>query len=178
MLTESRLKNNIFLIGFMGCGKSTVANYLKENYGLCRVEMDDKIVEEVGMTIPDIFKLRGEEFFRDAESDLLGRMIMLSNMVASCGGGTPLRQKNVDMMRSCGKIVFLTARPETILERVKDNHDRPLLENNKTVEYIEELLNKRKDIYTAAADIIIETDGKSVEDICKEIIEKTGLSLS
>ena len=73
-----------------------------------------------------------------------------------------------------GKVILLTAKPETILERVKDNHDRPLLENNKNVDYIAHLMEQRWEKYQAAADIIIETDGKSAFEICEEIIAKAG----
>ena len=73
-------------------------------------------------------------------------------------------------MKKNGKVVLLTAKPETIYERVKDNHDRPLLENNMNVEFIQDMLAKRMDKYLAAADITIETDGKSKIDICKDIV--------
>ena len=77
-------------------------------------------------------------------------------------------------MKKNGKVILLTAKPETILERVKDNHDRPLLENNKNVDYIAHLMEQRWEKYQAAADIIIETDGKSAFEICEEIIAKAG----
>ena len=73
-------------------------------------------------------------------------------------------------MKKNGRVVLLTAKPETILERVKDSHDRPLIENNKSVEFIEELMLKRREKYVAAADIIIETDGKSELEICEELV--------
>ena len=82
------------------------------------------------------------------------------------------KKSNVDEMKKSGRVVLLTASPETILEHVKHSHDRPLLENNKNVEYIAELMEKRKSAYESAADIVISTDGKSVYDICEEIITK------
>ena len=75
-------------------------------------------------------------------------------------------------MKKNGKVVLLTAKPETILERVKDDHSRPLLEGNKTVAYIAELMEKRREKYEAAADIVVATDGRSAEEICEEIIGK------
>ena len=83
-----------------------------------------------------------------------------------------MRECNVVEMKKNGKVVLLTARPETILARVKDNHDRPLIENNKNVPFIAELMEKRREKYEAAADIIIETDGKSKLEICEEIVQK------
>lgn len=83
-----------------------------------------------------------------------------------------MRQVNVDEMRKSGTIVLLTASPETILERVQSSHDRPLLENNKTIEHITSLMQAREQAYQDAADIIVNTDGKSVFEICEEIVNK------
>ena len=149
---------NIFLIGFMGAGKSTISDYLKNALAMDVVEMDQCIVERQGMSISDIFETYGEEYFRELETNLLIEMQSQSNVVVSCGGGVPMRERNVVEMKKNGRVVLLTAKPETILERVKDNHDRPLLENNKTVPFIADLMEKRRAKYEAAADIVIQTD--------------------
>lgn len=163
---------NIVLIGFMGAGKSTISKYLRNMFAMEVVEMDQVIAEKEGMSIPDIFEVYGEEYFRDAETNLLIEMQSKSNVVISCGGGVPMRERNVVEMKKNGKVVLLTAKPETILDRVKDNHDRPLLENNKNVPFIADLMEKRREKYEAASDIIIQTDGKSKLEICEEIIQK------
>ena len=163
---------NIFLIGFMGAGKSTISDYLKNVLAMDVVEMDQCIVERQGMSISDIFETYGEEYFRELETNLLIEMQSQSNVVVSCGGGVPMRERNVVEMKKNGRVVLLTAKPETILERVKDNHDRPLLENNKTVPFITDLMEKRRAKYEAAADIVIETDGKSELEICEEMIHR------
>ena len=93
-----------------------------------------------------------------------------SAVVISCGGGVPMREQNVIEMKKNGSVFLLTAAPETIYHRVKDSHNRPLLENNMSVSYISELIEKRREKYEAAADITIATDHKSVEEICKEIL--------
>ena len=161
---------NIFLIGFMGAGKSTISDYLKNALAMDVVEMDQCIVERQGMSISDIFETYGEEYFRELETNLLIEMQSQSNVVVSCGGGVPMRERNVVEMKKNGRVVLLTAKPETILERVKDNHDRPLLENNKTVPFIADLMEKRRAKYEAAADIVIQTDGKTELEICEELI--------
>ena len=163
---------NIFLIGFMGAGKSTISDYLKNALAMDVVEMDQCIVERQGMSISDIFETYGEEYFRELETNLLIEMQSQSNVVVSCGGGVPMRERNVVEMKKNGRVVLHTAKPETILERVKDNHDRPLLENNKTVPFIADLMEKRRAKYEAAADIVIETDGKSELEICEEMIHR------
>ena len=163
---------NIFLIGFMGAGKSTISDYLKNALAMDVVEMDQCIVERQGMSISDIFETYGEEYFRELETNLLIEMQSRSNVVVSCGGGVPMRERNVVEMKKNGRVVLLTAKPETILERVKDNHDRPLLENNKNVSFIADLLEKRRAKYEAAADIVVETDGKNELEICEELIHR------
>ena len=163
---------NIVLIGFMGAGKTTISNYLSTLFAMEIVEMDEIIAKREGMSISDIFEVHGEEYFRDAETNLLIEMQAKTNVVISCGGGVPLRERNVAEMKKNGKVVLLTAKPETILDRVKDDHSRPLIENNKSVEFIEELMEKRREKYEAAADIIIVTDNKSTLDICNELVDR------
>lgn len=165
---------NIFLIGFMGCGKSTIARALSEKLGVIQVEMDELIVEEQGMPITEIFEKYGEEHFRDIETDLVHRLQEKDGCVVSCGGGAVLREENRDMMKQSGVIVLLTAKPETILERVKNSTKRPVLNGNMNVEYITELMERRRACYEDAADITVATDGKSVEEIFRAIIGKLG----
>ena len=130
------------------------------------------IAQRQGMSISDIFETYGEQYFRDLETNLLIEMQSRSNVVISCGGGTPMRECNVVEMKKNGRVVLLTAKPETILDRVKNNHDRPLIENNKTVPFIADLMEKRRAKYEAAADIIIETDGKNELEICEELVHR------
>ena len=162
-------KKNIFLIGFMGAGKSTIARYLHSHHGMEWIEMDKEIEKSEGMPVSEIFRRKGEEYFRELETGLLLSLESRSNTVVSCGGGVPLRSCNVEAMKRSGIVVFLTARPETILERVKDSHDRPLLEGHKDVEYIAGLLSKRLERYQAAADVQIATDGRRTAEIAEEI---------
>lgn len=163
---------NIFLIGFMGVGKSTVSKALQRIFAMDVIEMDELIAQKNGMSISEIFELHGEEYFRQEETNLLRSSQQKKNVVISCGGGVAMRQVNVDEMRKSGKIVLLTATPETILGRVESSHDRPLLENNKTVEHIAELMAQRESAYKSAADITIPTDGRDVFEICEDIIQK------
>lgn len=162
---------NIFLIGFMGAGKSTIAKNLQKALNMKVVEMDARIVEEQGMTINDIFAKYGESHFRDIESQLILTLGDEGDTIVSCGGGVVVRPENTEYMKKNGTVVFLSAKPETIYERVKDSTDRPILNGNMNVEYIAGLMEKRRALYEAAADIRIETDGKDTEVICKEIIK-------
>ena len=136
------------------------------------IEMDQIIAEREGMSIPDIFEVHGEQYFRDLETNLLIEMQARKNVVISCGGGTPLRECNVVEMKKNGRVVLLTASPKTIFDRVKDSHDRPVIENNKNVPFIADLMEKRRAKYEAAADIVINTDGKSIIEVCEELVQK------
>ena len=163
---------NIVLIGFMGAGKTSISEYLKTLFAMDIIEMDQIIAEREGMSIPDIFEVHGEQYFRDLETNLLIEMQSRKNVVISCGGGTPLRECNVVEMKKNGRVVLLTASPETIFDRVKDSHDRPVIENNKNVPFIADLMEKRRAKYEAAADIVINTDGKSIIEVCEELVQK------
>ena len=163
---------NIVLIGFMGAGKSTVARTLGEWFDMEIVEMDELISDRQRMSIPEIFEKHGEEYFRNLETNLLIELQKTSRTIISCGGGAAMRSQNVSEMKKNGYVVLLTATPKTILERVKENDDRPLLKNHKNVEYIAELMEKRREKYETAADLIVQTDEKNVQEICKEMITK------
>ena len=162
---------NIFLIGFMGSGKSTIARALSEKLDVEQVEMDELIVQEQGMPITEIFEKYGEAHFRDIETDLVRRLQAKDGVVVSCGGGAVLREENRKMMKASGAIVWLTAKPETILERVKNSTNRPILNGNMNVEYITELMEKRRVCYEESADYAVATDGKSRDEICEMFLK-------
>ena len=138
------MKKHIFLIGFMGCGKSTNAKRLAEMTGRVR-----------------IFRVHGEPYFRDLETKLVNDLAEREPSVVSCGGGTVLREENVAMMKTEGVVVLLTASPETVYERIHETGDRPVLKGNMNVPYIRELMEKRRPSYEAAADFRVATDGKT-----------------
>lgn len=169
---KSLFDYNIFLIGFMGAGKSTIAGELKEKLEMERVEMDQMIVEKQGMSISEIFDEYGEAYFRNLESNTLIELQKRKQTIVSCGGGVVMRPENTDHMKKNGRIVLLTAKPETIYERVKDSNERPILNNNMNVEFISELMEKRREKYEAAADVVVVTDGKNATQICEEIISR------
>lgn len=164
------LKQHIFMIGFMGVGKSTVSKALSSRYQVAETDTDKRIVEKEGKAITDIFADSGEEYFRSIETQVLDTLENEAPCIVSCGGGMVMREINVEKMKKQGKILLLTASPETIYERVKDSNDRPILNGNMNVEYIKELMEARRPKYEAAADIVIATDGKSPEEIAEEIV--------
>jgi shikimate kinase len=168
----SDTNGNIFLIGFMGTGKTSVSKCLAKKSGMDVIEMDDVISEREGMSVSEIFRIYGEERFRDDETILIKEMAERKNMIISCGGGAPLREENVSSMKKSGLVVLLTASPETVLKRVAKSHERPILEGHKNVEFIRSLMEKRKEKYLLAADLIIDTNGKTIDLVASEIAKK------
>ena len=136
------------------------------------MEMDAYIQKKEGMSIKDIFATNGEEYFRNCESNTLIELREKKHMVVSCGGGVPLREKNVELMKNSGYVVWLTATSEAIYERVKDSTERPLLNGNMNVPFIQNLMESRREKYERAADIVIDTTGKEIETICEELLQK------
>ena len=165
-------EKNIMLIGFMGTGKSTISKKLSKMTERKEIDMDAYIVEKEGCSINDIFEQYGEDYFREKETKHLIDILKENGAIISCGGGAVVKPDNVKYMKEKGIIVLLTATPETVYERVKSSNERPILNGNMNVEYIESLMNKRRDIYLSVADIIVSTDNRKVRDICNEIIEK------
>lgn len=163
---------NIFLIGFMGTGKTTVSSALKEISGMEVVDTDEELVKIFGMSIPEVFEKLGEARFREEEHTLI-KMLATGEgeaKIISCGGGVILREDNRNLMKEGGKVCLLTAKPETILERVKYDNNRPLLVGRKTVEGITELLNARQANYDKAKDFEVATDGRPAKEIAEEIL--------
>ena len=110
-------KKQIYLTGFMGTGKTTISHKLQEMTGAKEVDMDAWIVEKNDMTINDMFDKFGETYFRDRETDAVREIAGTAPAIVSCGGGAVLRQENTQMMKNGGRIVLLTATPETVYER-------------------------------------------------------------
>lgn len=169
------MDKNIYLIGFMGVGKSTVSKRLKRLTGLEEIDTDAEIVKREGRSINEIFASEGEAYFRAIETKLMKELSETTNRIVSCGGGVALRSENVKAMRAGGEVIYLRAKPATIFEHVKNDHNRPILEGHMNVEYIAELMQKRAPWYEAAQTLAIDTDGKHSDQVAKEIVQMLNL---
>lgn len=165
-------KINVMLIGFMGVGKTSVSRELSKKLDMPEIDMDKIIVDRENKSINDIFTENGEEYFRKIETECLIDIQKSKGYIVSCGGGVVVKDENINHMKDGGVILLLTATPDTVYKRVKDDDSRPILKGNKNVEFIEQLMNKRKDRYLAVADIIISTDDKTISEIVDEITDK------
>ena len=167
---------NIILEGFMGSGKSTVSEILSDKLDLELIDTDEAIEEAEGRKISDIFAQDGEEAFRDMETGLVEMMVSdhMRETVISLGGGLPVREKNRELLKKVGKVVYLRTAPETVYDRLKGDDTRPLLKSEDPLARIKELQDKRGKIYEEAADIIVDTDGKTPVQVADEIIAAIG----
>ena len=169
-------RGNIVLGGFMGTGKSSSAEKIALYADFKPVEMDQIIEEKAGMTIPEIFSELGEKAFRDMETKLCRELSEESGLVISTGGGTLLRQENVDALKKNGVVFLLEAEPETVLARLeKSSVKRPKLEGHMNRGYISWLMKQRYDAYTSAADAVIYVDDLTPGGTAVRILSAAGL---
>jgi shikimate kinase len=160
---------NIVLTGFMGTGKSTIGNLLAQRLKLKFIDTDAQIETETGSTIAQIFQSKGEGYFRQLESQLAIRLAAEDNQIIATGGGFVLNPHNIKVFKPNGVIVALTASPEAIYERVKEQNQRPLLEVIDPLARITELLIERAPFYLNA-DLTINTVDKKPTELVEQII--------
>lgn len=169
-MTQNQIKDkNIFLVGFMGAGKSTGGRILADKIGYEFYDADKFIEEQAGTTITHIFAEHGEPYFRDLESESLETLAAKEKLVIATGGGVVQRDRNWEAMKGNGVTIYLKASVETIWERIKNDTSRPLLQVENPVDTARELLNKRTPMYEKA-DFIINTDNLSLQQVADEVL--------
>jgi len=159
----------IFLTGFMGAGKTTVGHLVADELDTKFVDMDDVIIETAGMTINDIFRDRGESWFREIESQVLQNLAGMNGLVISTGGGCIERDENRAVMMTAGTVVFIDTPWEVIMDRLSLVNDRPLAKSADGWEKVRRLYEKREPLYRQAH-FTIQTDQKTPEQISGEIV--------
>ena len=171
---------NIYLIGFSGTGKTTTGRLLSKFLSKNFVDMDSEIERLECITIPEIFEIKGEVGFRKIETELLGNTALSFGQIVSTGGGVPVLKTNREVMKNSGKVVWLTATPETILSRLTEQNGlagapvRPMLTSDKPLRRIEELLTERNSSYEMA-NLVVSTESRGPKEVARKIIE--GLDL-
>ncbi|TFG15619.1 MAG: shikimate kinase [Promethearchaeota archaeon] len=173
-------KDSIALIGFMATGKTRVGQELAQQLGNTYrfIETDQLIIDEAGKPIPKIFAEDGEIRFREYEIEACKRASKQHKVIISCGGGIVLNKINIDYLKQNCHIVLLQATAEEIFKRaMKDGQEtRPVIDKEDPKAEIEKVLVFRKPFYEAAAEIIIDTTGKDIPQIVREIIEETKIN--
>lgn len=162
--------NNTILIGYMGCGKTTIGIKLSYRGRVAMLDTDKMIEQQYEKTISDIFATEGEAAFRQMETDMLKSILEYKDRyIISVGGGLPLRAENRELLKKLGNVIYLRAKPDTIYERLKNDTTRPLLQCENPQKKITEMLAERSPIYEKAATAVVDVDGKSFEEILSEI---------
>lgn len=162
--------SNIILIGFMGCGKTTFGTWIAKNKQMEFCDTDEYIVKKENMSINDIFKEKGEPYFRNLETEVIKELTgTLDNAVISVGGGLPLKEENRILLKKLGKVVYLRASVEELTRRLAHDTTRPLLAGGNVKEKITKLMEARLTYYLDAADVVVDTEHRDFEEIYQEI---------
>lgn len=162
---------NIFIVGPMGSGKSTVGKIIASELFLTFLDTDDEIEKNTGVTIDWIFDLEGEKGFRKRESDILNSLAEMNSIVLSTGGGIILSDQNRDILSARGSVFYLDTPIDIQLERTSKDQDRPLLKDGDPRKILTDLHKERESLYQSVADYIVETENRSSQEVANEIIK-------
>lgn len=165
------MKNNLILIGFMGCGKTSVGKRLAKRLSFSFLDTDEAIVKKEGKSIGDIFSEKGEAYFRRRETEAVKELLKTAeNTVISTGGGLPLTEENGKLLQQLGFVVYLDVAKETVLLRLAGDQSRPLLNGPDREKRIDELLSFRRPVYEYTAHITVDTNQREWDAIIDDII--------
>jgi shikimate kinase len=161
--------NNLFLIGPMGAGKSAVGRQLSRMLHLDFVDSDDEVETRTGVDIPFIFEKEGEAGFRAREARVIDDLSQLEGIVLATGGGAVLDVNSRNYLGARGYVIYLYTSVGQQLERTNRGRERPLLENGDRAEVLGRLMAERDPLYREIADLVINTDGRRVQTVAREI---------
>ncbi len=164
-------KSNIVLIGFMGCGKSTIGRALSEKTGFRFMDTDQLIEHTAGMTIPHIFLKYGEQYFRMLEYKIIRAISENPHQIIATGGGIIKNPDNIQMLAQQGSIIYLKTSPEQIFSNIQYDETRPLLQGENKIEKIRLLLTERIPLYEKYQDYTVDVTNLSVEEVVDHILE-------
>lgn len=160
---------NIFLVGLMGAGKSTIGRQLARELGKQFRDSDSEIEKRTGVSIDVIFDIEGEQGFRRRETRMLKELVEERGIVLATGGGAVLASDNRQLLRDNGLIIYLKASAEHLAGRVKLDRRRPLLQTGDKLAKIRELMTQREPVYQQLADMVVETNNRSIPRVVREI---------
>jgi shikimate kinase len=164
--------NNIFLVGLMGAGKSTIGRHLAKTLELEFVDSDHEIERRTGASIPLIFDVEGEAGFRQREKKIIDELSQRSGIVLATGGGAVLDPENRACLRERGMVIYLYATIDHLLARTAKDRNRPLLQTADPRGRLQELLQARDALYREVADMVVDTGGRSARSAEREILAK------
>ena len=164
--------SNIYLVGMMGAGKTTVGRLLSRRLKLRFVDSDHEVESRCGVKIPVIFEIEGEPGFRARETQAIAELTKLEGIVLATGGGAVLAAANREHLAARGTVVYLRARPEDLYDRVRHDRNRPLLATTDPLGRLRELFAERDPLYLEVADIVVDTGAQSVQVLARGLLEK------
>lgn len=164
---------NVVLIGFMGCGKSSVGRRLAFLTGHRFVDTDELVAQAENKSIPEIFAEGGEDGFRAIEERVIADLIGVAGIVLATGGGAVLRESNRAAMKKIGTVAWLDADPDALFERASRSQRRPLLQTENPRKTFDELLASRRTIYEGVADFRLDSTGLAHDEVAQSILEQT-----
>jgi len=171
MMQEGRAgrSGNIFLVGMMGAGKTTVGRLLARRLGKTFFDTDHEIQKRTGVSIPTIFEIEGEAGFRRRESAVLAALALLEDAVLATGGGIVIAPDNCRLLKDRGTVVYLRAAVDDLFARTRHDRTRPLLQTEDPRAKLAELFAARDPLYREVADIIIDTSRQSVQTLVRQL---------
>ncbi len=167
-----RCGRNVFLVGLMGAGKTTVGRLLARRLKLRFLDSDHEIEQRCGVKVPVIFEIEGEAGFRSRESQAIAELTALEGIVLATGGGVVISSENRRLLAASGTVVYLCARPEDLYERVRHDRNRPLLATPDPLARLRELYAERDPLYRALADLVVDTGRQGVQALARDLLEK------
>ena len=172
-MTEPSAKpNNIFIVGPMGAGKTTIGKQLAKNLGWEFLDSDHEIVARTGVQIPIIFDIEGEAGFRKREKDIINELTLRERLVLATGGGAVLDEENRSALSTRGAVVYLCATAEQLFKRTARDRNRPLLQTENPLAKIKELLEVRDPLYREVADIVMETGEENIRSVVRKLMSQ------
>lgn len=168
-------RDNLYLVGLMGAGKTTVGRLLAKHYGCTFYDSDHEIEARTGVKIPVIFEIEGEAGFRRREEAVIAELTALSGIVLATGGGAVLSPANREHLRTNGLVIYLRGSPEQLCERTRNDRNRPLLQTANPLAKLRELYQQRDPIYRELADVTVDTARQSVAGMTRVLYGKLDL---
>lgn len=168
-------RDNLFLVGLMGAGKTTVGRLLARHYGFAFHDSDHEIEARTGVRIPVIFEIEGESGFRRREEAVIADLTALTGIVLATGGGAVLSAANRARLRSNGTVIYLRSTPERLFERTRHDRNRPLLQTEDPLGKLRDLYQQRDPLYREVADVIVDTGRQGVGHMMRVLCGKVDL---
>ena len=165
---------NLYLVGMMGAGKTTVGRLLARRLKLRFVDSDHEIEKRCGVKVPLIFDIEGESGFRAREAQTIAELAALEGIVLATGGGAVLAKENRERLAECGTVIYLRARPEDLYERVRQDRNRPLLATPDPLARLRELYIQRDPLYREVADMVVDTGRQTVQSLARSLADQLG----